>query len=233
MIMTALMRISLNEPSIREKALAMFKRHSDSWDEDLQQRAVEYFRLLKLLEKDESAATFIEAVFEPLPTFPDHMQNNSVLIKRMSEMKSKKGLIIGKEDGKDDLNAIKKEEYKTSVSSALSKGKSIESTKTTSQSSDFLFGDSKGSQSKASKDDTGDLLDIDDFLSGSSAPKGSGSHPFMKQNPHDFSADQTVDLNVQADELEVEDDNDIKWKCLIPFTATDGPIYEDNDIKIN
>ena len=49
--MTALMRISLNEPSIREKALAMFKRHSDSWDEDLQQRAVEYFRLLKLLEK--------------------------------------------------------------------------------------------------------------------------------------------------------------------------------------
>lgn len=87
MILTALMKFALQDHSLRNRAAEIFKRYSTSWNEDIQQRAIEYLRMLKFLEKDESYKEFIEMSFEPLPTYPDNMQNNSVLIKRMGKLK--------------------------------------------------------------------------------------------------------------------------------------------------
>lgn len=211
MIMTALLKMSLNDDSVREKAAVIFKKHSDSWDEDLQQRAVEYYRLLQLLENNEGAREFIDSVFEPLPTFPEHMQNNSVLIKRMSEVKKKKGLNVGKEDEKE-VGIAEDSEQKSSVSAALSKGTTITKSEPASRqpkTADLLFGDS--SDTPDTSDGGSNLIGIDDILGGGSSYSYS-SEPAQKSQPSKPPADL------------------FEQKRSEP---TDGQIYEDNDIKVN
>jgi AP-2 complex subunit alpha len=232
MILSALMKFCLQDEACRAKAKTIFKRYSTSWDEDIQQRAIEYIRMLDLLEKDERYKSFIESSFDPLPTFPDHMQNNSILIKRMSSIKKKKGISVASKDkdGKE-LTDVPKEEYKSVVSAALSKSKSTNPSKSSAAASDLLFGDD-GAQQTSSKDDGAvDLLDLD--LGGSSGGKGALDHPFAKHHPEDFSSEQTVDLDTEADAYSLNGPQDSKWKTLIPGSATDGTIYEDSDIKVN
>lgn len=235
MILSALMKFCINDADIRVKAATIFKRHSTSWDEDIQQRAIEYSRLLKMLEKDSSYAEFIQNAFEPLPTFADHMQNNSVLVKRMSEMRKKKGLAVGGKDKADkDINSEKGEEYKAVVSAALSKAKSIDVTKTNVKSEDLLFGEEEGVSHGVSKDES-DMLDLlsMDIGGASLESKGSLNHKFAKQNPRDFANEQTVKLDDEAEPLSLDGPQDSKWKNLIPGNATDGTVYEDDEIKVN
>ena len=183
------------------------------------------------METNESAAEFIESVFEPLPTFPDEMQNNSVLIKRMTGLKKKQGLTVGKDD--EDIGNVNEEEYKSSVSSALSKNKSTTDSRITGFGSE-ADNDSEKPRKARAAEKASNLLGIDDFLSGvTSGGNGPIDHEFYNQNPNDFSSEQTVNINDEADAHEIEDDNDSKWKSLVPASATDGVIYEDDDIKIN
>lgn len=229
MILTSLMKFSLQEELVREKAVQTFKRYATSWDEDIQQRSIEYVRMLKLIDQDERYKTFVESTFDPLPTYPDHMQSTSVLIKRMSEMKKMKGLAIpgSEKDGEDIVTEVK-EEYKSAVSSALSKSKSTGASKA-GKSSDLLYGeDSKNKQSKVN--DEMDILGLD---FGESDSKSSHEHAIAKQNPSDFSSEQTVNLEDEANELSLDGPQDSKWKTLIPGSVTDGTIYEDDDIKVN
>jgi len=236
MILSSLMKIGLQHEEQRERAIEVFKRHSTNWDEDIQQRSVEYLRMLKMVDNDPSKREFIEMAFETLPTFPDHMQNSSVLIKRMSNMKKQKGLITGTNDKKDDddIPAEKGEEYKSGVSAALSKTKSTAASKGAAHSSDLLFSDSNDNDTGHAKDDNDvmDLLsfDMDETPSGSS---GSISHAFAKQNPDDFASEQTVKVDEESEELSLDGPQDSKWKTLLPGNSTDGTIYEDDEIKVN
>eukprot|EP00344_Euplotes_crassus_P006269 CAMPEP_0197013496 /NCGR_PEP_ID=MMETSP1380-20130617/66542_1 /TAXON_ID=5936 /ORGANISM="Euplotes crassus, Strain CT5" /LENGTH=962 /DNA_ID=CAMNT_0042437789 /DNA_START=144 /DNA_END=3032 /DNA_ORIENTATION=+ len=224
MILTALMKFALQDSSLIQHATTIFTRYSRSWNEDIQQRAIEYLRMLKFLEKDESYREFILESFEPLPTYPDHMQNNSVLIKRMSQIKKKKNLAAtGKDDTEKDIATEATEEYKAQVSSALSRGKSKEASSTSG--SDIFSGDT-GSKTESGAFD--DILGLGDS-SGSNVL----GHPFAKANPGDFSSSQTVDINSEAEELSMNGDQDSKWKNLIPISCTDGTIFEDDNIKVN
>lgn len=236
MILTALMKISLQEPDIRERAANIFKKNSTNWDEDIQQRSIEYYRMLKMVEKNSDAIDFIEASFEPLPTFPDQMQNNSVLIKRMTLMKKKKGLVIGSQlKGNEDIGYEKSEEYKSSVSAALSKAKSTDASGATAQTPDLLFGDEPEAVGPSASKDDGNVMDLLDMGLGdlTTEPKGSSGHPFKKNSPNDFASEQTVDMDEEAEALDFDGPQDGKWKNLIPGSVTDGTIYEDDEIKVN
>jgi AP-2 complex subunit alpha len=233
MILSALMKFCLQDETCRDKAKSIFKRYSTSWDEDIQQRAIEYVKMLGLLEKDERYKSFIESSFDPLPTFPDHMQNNSILIKRMSSIKKKKGLsVTSKDKDAKDISEGAKEEYKSVVSSALSKSKSTDPSKKSATANDLLFGGDEVQQTTSKDDGAVDLLDLD--MGGASIErKGALDHPFAKQNPGDFSSEQTVDLDSEADAYSLDYPQDSKWKTLIPGSVTDGTIYEDDSIKVN
>lgn len=232
MILSGLMKISLQHPECREKANNIFKRHSTNWDEDIQERAVEYLRMLKMVEQDESKKEFIENAFDTLPTFPEHMQNSSILIKRMSEMKKKKGLVVGGKDKKDeDISTEKKEEYKSAVSAALSKNKSSDASKSKPKTADMLFTDDNNTAS-SQQNDEGDMLGLFDMGETFAGSSGGNSHPFAKRHPKDFCSENTVNIDNEATELSLDGVQDSKWKSLIPANTTDGVIYEDDEIKI-
>jgi hypothetical protein len=188
--------------------------------------------MLKMVEQDESKREFIENAFDTLPTFPDHMQNSSILIKRMSEMKNKKGLVVGGKDKKDDdISSENKEEYKSAVSAALSKNKSSDASKPNPKSSDMLFSDDNNRGASQSNDE-GDMLGLFDMGDTFGGGSRSNSHPFVKQNPNDFCSENTVNIDDEATVLSIDSSQDSKWKTLIPANTTDGIIYEDDEIKI-
>jgi AP-2 complex subunit alpha len=233
MILSSLMKFSLREESVREKAIQTFKRYSTSWDEDIQQRSIEYVRMLKLIDKDERYKSFVESTFDPLPTYPDHMQVTSVLIKRMSEMKKMKGLAVAGRDKEDkDIVHETKEEYKSAVSSALSKSKSTDPSiaGTAAKSADLLFSGDSDTKTASRNDDPMDIFGLD---IGESDTKATLDHVFAKENPGDFSSEQTVKLEDETNELSLDGPQGSKWKTLIPGSDSDGCIYEDEDIKVN
>ena len=98
---------------------------STYWDEDIQQRAVEYEMILKQSETDPNIKNIFDNAFDELPTFPDSKQTNSVLMRRMGEIKQKKGFEMTKgEENKGQGDAT--QNFKQGVSSALSKNQRTE-----------------------------------------------------------------------------------------------------------
>lgn len=81
-------------------------------------------------------------------------------------------------------------------------------------------------------DEIDDILGLG-FNDSNSSGNGILNHSFAKQNPNDFVTEQTVNLDSEANELSLSSSQDSKWKTLIPGNATDGTIYEDENIKIN
>ena len=227
MILSALMKMWLQDSSVRDKALVIFKRNAISWDEDIQQRAAEYVRMLKAIENDSDSLESLKEAFDVMPTFPESIQNNSVLIKRMAQMKKKKGLSVGADDKESqDAAATPTEEYKSTVSSVLSKSKSTASSKSKQESED-LFSDEPQRTTSVKEVDPFDLLGMD--MGEPSASSKSSLHPFIKNYSDHFV--QKSGSNIA--EFKIENTQDSKWKSLIPLNSTDGPIYEDDEIKVN
>lgn len=229
MILSALMKFCLQDSSVRDKAMVIFKKNAVSWDEDIQQRAAEYVRMLKVIETDSDNAESLREAFDVMPTFPESIQNNSVLIKRMSIMKKKKGLSVGASDDKDgkDLATGSTEEFKSTVSSVLSKSKTTGSGKF-AQSSEDLFG---GETSKPTTSNEGDELDLLGMDMGGFSASKSGLHPFIQNYSDHFVKNRSGEVDIP--ELKIENSQDAKWKGLIPLNSTDGAIYEDDEIRVN
>lgn len=229
------MKFSINDSSLRDKAMEVFKRHSTNWDEDIQERAIEYSRMLKMIDSNSDSLEFIKNIFDTMPTFPEEIQNNSVLIRRMNVLK-KKGLSVGGKGKEDkDIAETKGEEFKSTVSAALSKSKSTDVNKEpSSKGDDLLFGgDEPTTSAVRNNDDELDLLGMGLDMGGASLESKSSVHPFIRNNSDHFVPRSTVDLEDEATELSIDGAQDTKWKNLIPGNSTDGTVYEDDEIKIN
>ena len=78
-------------------------------------------------------------------------------------------------------------------------------------------------------DDTGDsLLDLDEPLGTFSG--GAINHEFATTYSAHFSPKQTVDLPPEA--TKIERPGDAKWKALVPFSANEGYVYEDDSVQV-
>ena len=231
MILSALMKFCLLDSSVRDKALVIFKKNAVSWDEDIQQRASEYVKMIKAIESDSSKLESLKEAFDVMPTFPESIQNNSVLNKRMSLMKKKKGLSVGTSDDKDskDLATGATEEFKSTVSSVLSKSKSTGSGKL-AQSPDDLF---SNEPTKTTATNEGDVLDLFGMDMGgfSTSTSKSSLHPFIENYSDHFANKKWCEVEIP--EFKIENSQDAKWKGLIPSNSTDGAIYEDDEIRVN
>ena len=112
-ILSAIAKLTKFDASLKDPVNAVLSHYESYWDEDIQQWAVEY----KTLMNDVAGDVFATA-FEELPSYPDEMQTDSVLMRWMSEIKHDKGFKSGeKESGKKVSK--KSESYRASVSSAL------------------------------------------------------------------------------------------------------------------
>lgn len=116
MCITGFAKMVKHCPDLKQKVLSVLKKYNGYWDEDIQQRAVEYEILIN---GEGQINELFEEAFSELPTYPEKMQTNSVLMRRMSEVKSLKGFAVGKtEEGQE--GKLEQTTFKVGVSSALS-----------------------------------------------------------------------------------------------------------------
>lgn len=174
MLLTGFVKLSKRDATLVDKAQAILNQYMNYWDEDIQQRAVEYDALLKM----EGGEELGDSVFTELPAFPEHLQTKSVLMKRMGEIKSSKGFSNKGEGTKSkDVTAG----YKTAVSAALSKNGVKPDTST--------LPDLMGSEEPI--ESTGDLIGLGD----DPTPLVTDlDHSLKSNNPADFSPKQTVNF---------------------------------------
>ena len=213
--MTGFTKLCKWDASLKGTVAALMSNFTSHWDEEIQQRAVEYEFLLKSVDADASLKELYDTAFDDIPTYPDSKQTNSVLMRRMGEIKSEKGFKAGKEEEE------KKEApaFRQSVSSALSKNKEGE-----------LAG--VGLEDVSAFDVTGaptttdSLLDMGDDFSG-----GSIDHAFAKAHPSDFSSSQTVDLPTETTRVEAPADTPL-WKGMVPQNVKEGTVYEDDSVRV-
>lgn len=78
-VLSAYMKMCNAYPELMDYILPVFEHHKYSWDPDLQQRAAEYESLCSLGE-------IMAVIMEPMPTYPDELQENNILLNRINQM---------------------------------------------------------------------------------------------------------------------------------------------------
>ena len=109
-----------NSPELRHIVIPLLTKYQDHWDEDLQQRACEYLKMLDRASEDQKASLLVMCALEKMPNFSEDLQTNNVLTRRILQLKVKKGFAINQEEAEKTMKQ-NMEKYKTTVSSALSK----------------------------------------------------------------------------------------------------------------
>eukprot|EP01017_Pseudomicrothorax_dubius_P025065 TRINITY_DN2672_c0_g2_i1.p1 TRINITY_DN2672_c0_g2~~TRINITY_DN2672_c0_g2_i1.p1 ORF type:complete len:717 (+),score=215.11 TRINITY_DN2672_c0_g2_i1:67-2217(+) len=84
MILTAFVKMSHTFPELKMEVQNILEVHTEHWDPDLQQRAVEYLNLLKDEEDIEAART---TVLEKMPAYTEDIQSNNPLLRRIYALK--------------------------------------------------------------------------------------------------------------------------------------------------
>ena len=74
------------------------KQYKDFWDEDIQQRVCEYLAMIEIAESDPSSIDFVNEALDMMPNFSDSLQTNSILTRRIMNLKIEKGFTINKEE---------------------------------------------------------------------------------------------------------------------------------------
>lgn len=120
MILTAFVKFAKVDPNLNSKILPIFEKYKTSWDEEIQQRCIEYEQLILLSNTTDEAWELFATAFDDMPTYPEHMQSNNVLMKWITEIKSEKGFIANK--GDEEIAAATSPTIRSVVSSALSRG---------------------------------------------------------------------------------------------------------------
>lgn len=211
MILTSYVKFCKYDTSLIPRVLPTIISFKTYWDEDIQQRAVEYEQLLARQDEAEIVDLF-NTIFEDLPTYPDQMQTNSVLMRRMGELKNEKGFTVNKQEG-DDNKATEKQHsdsFRSSVSTALSAKKAE---------------DEFGMEKVSTTEEEGGGLDLLDFEAGVAF-----DHEFSRVHPGDFAPSQTVNIESETSKI-VNEDNQF-WKKMIPGNMKEGTIYEDSGVEV-
>jgi len=81
MLLSALMKLVVLQPPLKQQAIPLFETYSLYWDADIQQRAVEYLSMCTLLND-----STLGSLFESFPAFPEALQGKNFLLKRISQM---------------------------------------------------------------------------------------------------------------------------------------------------
>ena len=81
------MKMTHKNPSIEPRVIEILEGLLDFWDEDIQQRAVEYLGFLKQAKTDPSVKDLMLVAMEPMPTFSDSLQANNILLRRIMRLK--------------------------------------------------------------------------------------------------------------------------------------------------
>jgi hypothetical protein len=117
-LITSYMKMLKNCPELRPQVATILSQYSDHWDEELQQRACEYQRMLERADEDENAKQLVMNSLDKMPNFSEDLQTNNVLTRRILSLKVKKGFAINQEEAEKSMkqNMAK---YTTNVSSAL------------------------------------------------------------------------------------------------------------------
>ena len=113
MILNAYIKIARMSPAARTLTLAAFRANADYWDEDIQQRACEYIRLLEQIEGGGADGDLADQALEKMPTFSDELQTNNILLRRIYKIKVEKGFALTQEA---DKNSEQSKKYESSVS---------------------------------------------------------------------------------------------------------------------
>lgn len=100
------------DSAMRDYAIPKFEQYLESWDPELQQRAIEYLILSKLDNEDPSIPNISEIrnkVFSRMPTYTQEFFNNSILMKRLQ--KTNTGLYTANKN--DPSKTIAKQKQQT------------------------------------------------------------------------------------------------------------------------
>lgn len=95
LMLTGFVKIARRNAEVKVKVVEIVNSLLSYWDEDIQQRAMEYSILLKKSETDDSVKELFDEAFAGMPNYPDRFQTNSVLFRRMFELKNTKGFGVG------------------------------------------------------------------------------------------------------------------------------------------
>lgn len=92
---------------------------ADHWDEELQQRACEYQKMLERAAEDRDVSALVMKSLDKMPNFSEELQTNNVLTRRILALKVTKGFAINQEEAEKNMRQ-NMQKYATNVSSALS-----------------------------------------------------------------------------------------------------------------
>lgn len=100
MIFNCFMKLCKQDSSLIELTVPFLEEYLESWNPELQQRAVEYYILCKHKDDNiENVKLVRDTVFDKMPVFSQEHLNNSILMKRLSKLdknlysKTKEGAI--------------------------------------------------------------------------------------------------------------------------------------------
>ena len=111
-----------NSPELRHKVIPVLEQYKDHWDEELQQRACEYLKMLERAGEDQAASALVMNALEKMPNFSDDLQSNNVLTRRILMLKVQKGFAINQEEAEKNMKHDMAK-YSTTISAALSTNK--------------------------------------------------------------------------------------------------------------
>ena len=105
-ILDAMIKFVNVDQRFREYAIPRFEQYLESWDTELQQRAVEYIIFSKLDNEDPDIPNMSEIrnkVFSHLPVYPVSFFNNSILMKKLN--KTHTGIYTGNKNKNTQQNS--------------------------------------------------------------------------------------------------------------------------------
>ena len=82
-MLTSFMKMVKNSPELRHIVIPLLNKYKDHWDEDLQQRACEYLKMLDRASEDPKASLLVMCALEKMPNFSEDLQTNNVLTRRI------------------------------------------------------------------------------------------------------------------------------------------------------
>ena len=211
-ILTAFMKLanSSNDEEIKNLIIPILEEYLESWDPELQQRAVEYLVIIKCSSED-NFKDLIETSFRSMPVYSQDNLNNSILMKKLS--KTNKSLYSKTKEGKEMSNINSNTNTNTNTNTSKSD---------ISESSSYNIKPNKDNE-KLEK-----LLTVE----------YDENHPFAEHII--YSKNQTgfaPNVNINADEVEFININSLsnnfsEFKSFITNINNAGSMFNNNLISI-
>jgi hypothetical protein len=97
------MKMLKNAPELKMQVQGILQSYSDHWDEELQQRACEYSKMLERAQEDPQVSQLVMNSLDKMPNFSDELQTNNVLTRRILALKVQKGFAINNEEAEKSM----------------------------------------------------------------------------------------------------------------------------------